>query len=68
MSDRLGLLLFWLIPLAIVLVAAVAIIHSGRKQKKDLQLWKESNQLLNDRIQQSTKRVEEIEGQLGDKR
>lgn len=68
MSDRLGLLLFWLIPLVIVLVAAVAIIHIGRKQKKDLQLWKESNQLLNDRIQQSTKRVEEIEGQLGDKR
>lgn len=68
MSDHLGLLLFWLIPPAVVLVAVVAIIHIGRKQKEDLQLWKESNQLLNDRIQQSTKRIEEIEGQLGEKK
>lgn len=68
MSDRMGLLLFWLIPPAVVLVAVVAIIYTGRKQKKDLQFWKKSNQLLNDRIQQSTKRIEEIGGQLGDKR
>lgn len=68
MSDRLGLLLFWLIPPAVVLVAVVAIIYTGRKQKKDLQLWKESNQLLNDRIQQSTKRIEEIEVQFGGKK
>lgn len=66
MTNLQGLILFWSIPVGLFVCAAVAVVLIGRKQAKELKEWKEANNLLTERIEQSSERIEQIEKKLKD--
>ncbi len=67
MSDLTWLILFWMIPVVTVVAFFIAAGFVARRQAKQVHEWKRLNELLSDRVEQSSARIEAIEKKLKDK-
>ena len=67
MSDLTWLVLFWMIPVITLVAFFIAAGFVARRQAKQVHEWKRLNELLSDRVEQSSARIEAIEKKLKDK-
>ena len=64
MSDLTWLVLFWMIPVITLVAFFVGAGFITRRQAKQVDEWQRLNQLLSDRLEQSSARIDAIEKKL----